>query len=108
MVYKDFNPSKLPRPLPSVQNINRESLTFLQDLDSYVARVLKAAHTVVPRIERKEIKNRIAKTSLSVAKLDVVEVIEINGATSKSIKREKIAKREIGTYSVPKLTANAE
>ncbi len=108
VVYKDFNPSKLPRPLPSVQNINRESLTFLQDLDSYVARVLKAAHTVVPRIERKEIKNRIAKTSLSVAKLDVVEVIEINGATSKSIKREKIAKREIGTYSVPKLTANAE
>lgn len=108
VVYKGFNPEKLPRPLPSVQSINRESLTCLQDLYAYVARVIKSAKDILPHIERKQIKARNPKKNNAVAKPDTVEITRIKGVTASAVKRQATKKREIGVYSVFKLTANAE
>lgn len=93
VVYKGFNPGSLPRPLNSVQSIDRNSLTFLNDLDAYVARVVGASKESVPHIERVEVKakNRNVKKTTDTANRQVI-----------------VEKRELGGMQVAKLTASAE
>ena len=40
VVYKGFKPSALPKALSKCQGIDRESLTFIQDLDNYLKSIL--------------------------------------------------------------------
>lgn len=99
VAYKGFNPSELSRPLSSVQCIDRNSLTFLHDLDAYVARVVKAAKTQVPHIERREIKKRVEKSKVAAARLDILEISDIRnnsggGSISKK-KRRKTRNRQL-------------
>ena len=90
VVYRGFNPASLPRPLSSVQSMDRDSMTFLRDLDAYVKRVVSAS-VALPHIERVEIKAK-ARSKAEQPKTE----------------RKTVETRQIGTVSTPALTANAE
>lgn len=98
VVYKDFNPSGLPRPLNSVQSLDRNALTFISDLDAYIARVVGAAKVALPRIERVEIKAS-AKGGKAAKGKEKKKSAEV---------RPGVEKRELGGIQIQKLTANAE
>ncbi len=105
LVYKGFNPARLSRPLSAVQSINRDSLTFAHDLDSYVRRVVRAS-TALPHIERAEIKSQ-KKDQRTAATLETIDISEIVSVNTTLAVRETVEKRALGTVTVPQLTASA-
>ena len=106
VINNGFNPAELPQPLNKMQTLDRNRLDFSRELESYCKRVIKAATTVLPKIERVEVKAKQGK----VGKIVKIEAVELNNKTAQKteIVREEVEKREIGNYTVSKLTANAE
>ncbi len=106
VINNGFNPAELPSPLSKMQNLDRNRIDFSRELESYCKRVIKAATTVLPKIERVEVKAKQGK----VGKIVKIEAVELNSRTVQKteIVREEVEKREIGNYTVSKLTANAQ
>ena len=106
VVYNGFNPAELPSPLSKMQNLDRSRIDFSREIESYCKKVIKAATTVLPKIERVEIKAKKGKVG-QIVKIQAIE-LKNNSAPKAEIVREEVKKREIGNYTVSKLTANAE
>ena len=106
VVYNGFNPAELPSPLSKMQNLDRSRIDFSREIESYCKKVIKAATTVLPKIERVEIKAKKGKVG-QIVKIQAIE-LKNNSAPKAEIVREEVKKREIGNYIVSKLTANAE
>ena len=107
VVFKGFNPSKLTQPLSRMQGLDAKRLDFSRELEAYLEKVIKSATTVLPKIDRIEIKNRKSIGKGNVAKLETIE-LNPNNQQRSEIKRDTVEKRVIGNYVVPKLTAKAE
>ena len=106
VVYNGFNPAELPSPLSKMQNLDRSRIDFSREIESYCKKVIKAATTVLPKIERVEIKAKKGKVG-QIVKIQAIE-LKNNSVPKAEIVREEVKKREIGNYTVSKLTANAE
>ena len=106
VINNGFNPAELPSPLSKMQTLDRNRLDFSRELEGYCKRVIKAATTVLPKIERVEVKAKQGK----IGKIVKIEAVELNSKTAQKteIVREEVEKREIGNYTVSKLTASAE
>ena len=107
VVYNDLNPKDLVSPLNRLQGIDRKRLDFSRVLEKYCEKVVSAAKTVIPKIDRIEIGTRTGRNAGKIAKLETVELKRRDTAKSE-IKRETVERREIGQYTLPPLTAAEE
>ncbi len=104
VIYKGFNPAVLPRPLNTMQCMDAQGLTFLQDLLSKVKNTLESSNRNIPTLERKIIKNVVGKKA---AKLDGIKPIEAGTALSPKEQQtflSTVEVRQIGTFTAPIIT----
>lgn len=107
LVYKNFNPSELSKPLKDIQNINRNDIDFLTKLKDYLSKVMADANKKIAKIDRVEVKafeptaNKQIK-SIKKRKLNNIEVKKDN------VEIQKVSTREIGKYSSAKVTPDVE
>ena len=108
VIFKDFNPSSLPAVLRGKQNLKYGELTFLEDLKAYCDKIVSAAKAITPKIERKEVALAKKQTQKALRGMEAVEATSTLTKKAASEIKVDLARRELGSYQVKKLTASQE
>ena len=107
LVYKDFNPSNLSKPLKDIQNLNRNDLNFMEDLKKYIEKIMSQVKSKAPTIDRIEIKSVDVKADKSIKKINKKQ-LNNNNVQQEKVVIEKAKTRDLGKYSSVKFPADDE